>query len=160
MKPAFLLMIAAASLALAGCGGAASSGAASSSSGSASTGPQPAGMQAVQHIIFMAQENRSFDHYFGKLNGYRTALGVPGSIDGLPANASNPNFTNTGQVAAFHLQTMCVEDLSPAWDESHRDFNRQDPSSNVGKMDGFVYSAANFAINTGEHDVQGLRAMG
>ena len=27
----------------------------------------------VNHIIFLAEENRGFDHYFGKLNDYRSA---------------------------------------------------------------------------------------
>src|SRR5437773_4550571 len=32
-----------------------------------------ASLQSINHIIFMAQENRGFDHYFGHLNDYRTA---------------------------------------------------------------------------------------
>ena len=37
--------------------------------------PTPTGsLQSVNHIIFMMQENRSFDSYFGKINDYRASL--------------------------------------------------------------------------------------
>ncbi len=39
----------------------------------ASFGTTVASLQSINHIIFMVQENRGFDHYFGHLNGYRTA---------------------------------------------------------------------------------------
>src|SRR5262249_10822686 len=39
------------------------------------TPPPPNGITAVNHIIFMLQENRSFDSYFGMLNLYRKAKG-------------------------------------------------------------------------------------
>src|ERR1700682_2409357 len=45
---------------------------------------------SINHIIFMAQENRGFDHYFGKLPDYWKANGYPNqTFDGLPPNASN-----------------------------------------------------------------------
>ncbi len=31
----------------------------------------PASLTSIQHVIFMLQENRSFDSYFGMLNPYR-----------------------------------------------------------------------------------------
>ena len=34
----------------------------------------PAGsLQSIDHVIFMLQENHSFDNYFGMLNPYRKA---------------------------------------------------------------------------------------
>jgi phospholipase C len=108
----------------------------------------------------MMQENRSFDHYFGKLNDFRANQGLPSDVDGLPAGASNPSFDGTRIIQAFRMVSACSEDLSPAWNESHRQFNRADPTSDVGAMDGFVYSAANFTRNRGETDVEGIRAMG
>src|SRR5690348_6968791 len=63
-------------LALAGCGGLASNSSSSNSNqnGSSSQGSgQTADFSAIKHVIFLAQENRSFDHYFGKLNDYRSA---------------------------------------------------------------------------------------
>ena len=35
----------------------------------------PADITAVNHVVFMLQENRSFDTYFGQLNPYRRARG-------------------------------------------------------------------------------------
>jgi phospholipase C len=47
--------------------------------------PPPATLNSINHIIFMAQENRGFEHYFGALRGYWAANGYPDqSFDGLP----------------------------------------------------------------------------
>ena len=44
-----------------------------------------ASLKSINHIIFMLQENRSFDHYFGALRAYWAANGYPEqSFDGLP----------------------------------------------------------------------------
>jgi len=114
----------------------------------------------INHIVFMLQENRSFDMYFGKMNQYRASRGLSQDVDGLPSNASNPSADGSSTVQAFHLQTMCTEDLSPFWNESHIAFNREDPTSNTPLLDGFVTAAANFARSVGDHDTAGLRAMG
>src|SRR5690242_12885314 len=55
-------------------------------------GPAPAptpqaDLKSVNHIIFMLQENRSFDHYFGMLNEYRKTQGFPQDVDVTPSNA-------------------------------------------------------------------------
>ena len=68
----------------------------------------------MNHIIVMAQENRSFDHYFGKLAAYRAANGFPtATIDGLPSDASNPSFDGLSTVPAYHLGTVCIECPEP-----------------------------------------------
>ncbi len=120
---------------------------------------------SVNHIIFMLQENRSFDTYMGKLNDYRNSQGLPQDVDGLPANATNPSFDGTTQVAAFKLQTSCTENLSASWNETHAQRNRQDPTSPTATMDGFVYTAAKFARDETAagrpySDLNGVRAMG
>ena len=133
----------------------------------APTTPDP-GIQSVNHIIFMAQENRSFDTYFGQLPAYWAANGYPAQqFDGLPTGASNPSFDGTSTVPAFHLATECIENLSPSWDESHLDWNLHTPSSSTPTMDGFVWNAANFAMNENAGganpqytDTAGIRAMG
>lgn len=43
--------------------------------------PTPTDITALNHIIFMFQENRSFDHYFGHLNTYRVNKGWGGPSD-------------------------------------------------------------------------------
>lgn len=128
------------------------------------------GIQSINHIIFMAQENRSFDSYFGQLPAYWKANGYPQAaqqppFDGLPAKAFNPSFNGASMVGAFHFGTECVQNLSPSWNESHVDWNRSDPTSSTATMDGFVYNAANYALNAPSdeapiYDTAGLRAMG
>src|SRR5882724_2481717 len=36
-----------------------------------------ASLQSINHVIFLAQENRSFDSYFGAMHGYWLGAGVP-----------------------------------------------------------------------------------
>ncbi len=120
----------------------------------------PASLASINHIVVMLQENRSFDNYFGKLNDYRVSQGLSADVDGLPADASNPSFDGTSTVNAFHLLTMCTENSSPSWNESHRDFNRYDPTSTTGLMNGFVYTAANLAQAQNLNDTAGVRVMG
>src|SRR5579864_2343233 len=125
-----------------------------------STGGSTAGIQSVNHIIFMAQENRSFDSYFGQLPAYWAANRYPQTADGMPPNAANPTFDGTGTIPAFHIATECTENLTPSWDESHLDWNLQNPTSSTATMDGFVYNAAKFAMDSGYTDRTGERAMG
>src|SRR5262252_4017888 len=49
-------------------------------------------LQNVNHIIFMMQENRSFDAYFGKINDYRATF--PGGALGRDADDLETDFTN------------------------------------------------------------------
>lgn len=122
---------------------------------------------AVNHIIFMAQENRSLDTYFGQLPQYWAANGFPAQqFDGIPSNASNPAYNGTttpgsASVNAYHFATECIENLSPSWNESHEDWNLQSPTdSGTPLMNGYVYNAAVYAINNSFTDTQGLRTMG
>src|SRR5438034_4969351 len=114
---------------------------------------------AVNHIIFMAQENRSFDTYFGKLNDYRASQGLPQEVDGMPANASNPA-DDGSMIHAFHFNTTCIENTSAAWATSHINFNRFNSESDTPTMDGFVVEAAAAAKFQGSNDTTGIRAMG
>jgi phospholipase C len=142
----------------------------------------PGDISAINHIIFMAEENRSFDSYFGKLNEYRAKLGFPAEVDGLPDNCSStnsdwtqpcgamnkaPNAAGypTTPIYAFHLKTMCIENTSADWIVSHWAFNAEDVSSNTPLMDGFVIGAASATAgapgtNPTIPDKQGIRAMG
>jgi phospholipase C len=149
-----------------------------------------ASLQSINHIIFIAQENRSFDSYFGAMRAYWAQSGIADqSFDGLPqfnppanpaAAPSNPGCNPatsttldchvnpaTGDVGppvtSFHLKTMCLENPSPSWNESHRDWDASDPvAPPPPTLDGFVASAANDArqIVPAMNDVNGLRAMG
>ncbi|MCU1283793.1 MAG: hypothetical protein JWO13_143 [Acidobacteriales bacterium] len=126
------------------------------------------GLASINHIVFMLQENRGFEHYFGSLGQYRAAhgYGAATDIDGLTFDAQgvaqnqNPTVDGTGVISSFHLITQCVENSSPSWEESHIDFNRHDPSSSTALLDGFVAVAGNGAVNNGFHDTAGKRVMG
>lgn len=115
---------------------------------------------SINHIIFMAQENRGFDHYFGMLNQYRAAHGLPQDVDGLPANAANISWDGSTMIPAFHMITMCTENLTPSWLESHHDYNLHAPTSDVFKGDGFAAMAGGFSAHNGGADTLGMRAMG
>ena len=57
---------------------------------------------ALNHIIFMFQENRSFDHYFGHLNTYRKATvgGGPSDVDTIDSSTLTPIPSNPADAAA------------------------------------------------------------
>ena len=143
-------------------------------------------MQSINHIIFMMQENRSLDHYFGAMREYWAANGIPDQpFDGLPQfnNPSQPAATSPGcdpnlsepfppndcqtsvnspAVASFHMLSQCVENPSPSWNESHVDWNMNSPLSGTATMDGWVRTAGHDA-RTGNpifNDINGIRAMG
>jgi len=141
---------------------------------------------AINHIIFMAQENRGFEHYFGELRQYWANNGFPDqSFNGLPQfnpvsgspPLQGPSPTNLGcdpafpppadctvdaispQVTSFHMISMCEENPSPSWNESHVDYNLNDPVSGAATLDGYVYAAAHDARSLGYFDTAGERAM-
>jgi phospholipase C len=88
----------------------------------------------LNHIIFLVQENRSFDNYFGQLAEYRVNHQPP--IQGAMLSDVNdlhvlpPDFTlcnlNNLCFPLYHARTMCTENISPAWDESHYDMHLSD----------------------------------
>ncbi|MGH9514813.1 MAG: alkaline phosphatase family protein [Terriglobales bacterium] len=126
----------------------------------------------INHIIFIAQENRSFDNYFGAMREYWAQNNTPDQeLDGLPqfnppANPAlaptnpgcdpafpDPPTTNTfcqidansPNVQSFHAQSLCVENPSPSWAEAHRSWNVHDPTSPTPLLNGFVDAGANDA---------------
>src|SRR6267143_1112522 len=146
-------------------------------------------VNVLQHIIFMAQENRSLDHYLGALRAYWAANGIHDqSFDGLPqfnptsgiAPLYGPPPTNPGcdpayappsdctidgnspHVASYKLITQCIENPSPSWNESHVDWNLSNSVSSAATLDGFVWTAAHDGRNNQPpyYDTNGVRAMG
>jgi phospholipase C len=89
------------------------------------------GISNLNHIIFMVQENRAFDNYFGVLAQYRVDHQPP--IPGAQLSDVNdlhtlpPNYTiknPAGQsFGPYHQRTECIENLSPSWDETHYDMD-------------------------------------
>lgn len=146
-------------------------------------------VKVLNHIVFMAQENRGLDHYFGALRAYWAENKFSDqSFDGLPqfnpTSGTPPLYalppTNPGcdpaypppndcvidgnspQVASYHLITQCIENPSPSWNESHVDWNLHDPVSTTPTLDGYVYTGAHDARNNNPpfHDTTGIRSIG
>jgi phospholipase C len=64
-------------------------------------------LQSINHIVFMVQENRSFDHYFGALREYWRRNGFPDQeLAGLPQfnNPAGALASNPGCDPAFPFQ--------------------------------------------------------
>lgn len=130
--------------------------------------PAPNDITAINHIVFLYQENRSFDNYFSNLNVYRAAHGLPTDVDVESPTDSNPTFDGTGTISVFKMNTVCAENTSPAWNESHVQINRDyqfKPANQVTgtPMNGFVYTAAKYArdqTNPAYFDTDGKRTMG
>jgi phospholipase C len=146
-------------------------------------------VKVLNHIIFMAQENRSLDEYFGPLRAYWRANKFSDlSFDGLaqfnPTSGNAPLYgpppTNQGcdpaypvpddctvdssspQITSYHLITQCIENPSPSWNESHADWNRANPLSATPTLDGFVWTAGHDSRNMQPnfYDTDGKRVMG
>jgi len=143
-------------------------------------------VQAIDHVIFMLQENHTFDNYFGMLNSYRQANntngqtwnvgddGVTYNVDGIDDILNAPNdcsdAPNSTCYPLFKLTSTCVDDMSSAWLESYGDVSTYDFSSSRSMlMDGFVHNAEGYAVscnvpNSGcsgtFNDTTGERAMG
>jgi len=135
---------------------------------------------SVNHIIFMMQENRTFDHYFGMLNPYRNANGfnvgddgVTYNVDGIDDKLSTIfNLDDEGQsFNLFKLKSTCIDDESSAWLNSYGDVNRYNfDITRPINMDGFVHTAEGYAnycaipankCSGGQFtDLVGQRAMG
>ncbi|MBV8205594.1 MAG: hypothetical protein JO041_02280 [Acidobacteria bacterium] len=128
---------------------------------------------ALKHVFFLAQENRSFDSYFGMLGAYRSSrLQQAGIADSQTVNGFDPNATltnhNTGaKVKPFHEATVCTENLTPAWDESHHDVALTGGDAAWASTSSFnssMFAMNNFLDTTGsvtqQYDPNGTRAMG
>jgi phospholipase C len=109
----------------------------------------------VNHVIFMMQENRTFDSYFGMLNPYRVANGwnvaADGNtynVDGIDDKLTTTLNTDDEGVAfpLFHTVSSCLDDMSSDWIASYGDVSRYDFSTaRKMLMDGFVHTAEDYA---------------
>jgi phospholipase C len=137
--------------------------------------PNTGSLLSINHILIFAQENRSFDHYFGYMRQYWATNGIPDqSFDGLPqfnpitgiaplfgpppaVPGCDPTKSSTTTcvatstdtadlVTSFHAQSVCTEAMSPFWNEAHVDW---DIDNTIGtgpfKGNGWVQAAANDA---------------
>jgi phospholipase C len=138
----------------------------------------PGSVQSIDHVIFLLQENHSFDNYFGMLNPYRSANhwdvgddGVQYLVDGIDDKLNKITNSDDEHTAysLFKLKSTCIDDDSSDWLSSYGDVNRYNfLDTRPIYMDGFVHTAEGFAnscANSGNcagtfTDLTGRRAMG
>lgn len=102
--------------------------------------PAPGGLGAIEHVVILIQENRSFDHYFGTFPGVR-GFDDPRARDGVGlADFAQPGWAPgrdpDGYLLPFHLDTLhstgeCFPGPNNGWISQHSSWDR-------GAMDGFV----------------------
>ena len=118
-----------------------------------------AGLQSVNHVILMLQENHTFDNYFGMLNPYRQSQSTNGqnwnigddgntyNVDGIDdklTTISNVDDEGTS-FSLFQLKSTCIDDDSSDWLASYGSVNRYDFLANRPiLMDGFVHTAEGY----------------
>jgi phospholipase C len=102
------------------------------------TPPKSFDLSQVKHLVFLMQENRSFDHYFGTFPGVRgfsdpTAIKLPtGRSVFQQPDPANPD----GYLEPWHMSTIttgaaAVPSLSHDWRDQHAAWNQ-------GAMDGWL----------------------
>ena len=121
---AMSVVLALAVLGMAGCVGPvrATSSSSSSNGGTRSGSPvvAPPGLKKIDHFVFIIQENRSFDHYFGTYPG----------ADGIPAGTTLQGFLGR-PVASYHDPALKNRGGPHGWDAAAADIDG-------GRMDGFL----------------------
>jgi phospholipase C len=138
-------------------------------------------LKSISHVLFMLQENHTFDNYFGMLNPYRRAngmdIGADGKtydVDGIDdklGSISNEDDQGTSY-SLFKFKTTCVDDMSSDWLASYGDVNRYNfLTTRPIVLDGFVHNAEGYTRSCTEPgsagscagsftDLTGQRAMG
>jgi phospholipase C len=109
-------------------GAAAGKGAVSAAKARKQAGPAPnapAGIDKIQHVIWISQENRSFDSYFGTYPG----------ADGFPQDTCLPVMPGSKRcIKPFHQKVQSLPcDMSHEWPVAHAAYDH-------GRMDGFVWA--------------------
>jgi phospholipase C len=152
---------------------AAATGSGGNSSASATVTLVPAGsLQSIDHVIFMLQENHSFDDYFGMLNPYRenpdgngtcpnNASGVPQcwnigddgntyNVDGIDdklTTIGSPDDAGTSY-SLFKFTSTCIDDDSSDWLASYGDVNRYNFLTTRPILEnGFVHTAEGYDLS-------------
>lgn len=123
----------------------------------AAVAPAGSDIGAIEHIVFLMQENRSFDHYFGSYKGVR---GFDDHRAGSLGSFAQPDPSNTtrpplGVQLPFHLDTTtglgeCTRNIDHSWLTEHQSWRG-------GTMTGFVQTHTTPQL---EGPLNGLLTMG
>jgi phospholipase C len=99
---------------------------------------RPFDLSQVKHLVFLMQENRSFDHYFGTFPGARgfkdpTAIKLPNgrSVFQQPDPANPDGFLEPWHMSTITTGAARVPSLSHDWRDQHASWNQ-------GAMDGWL----------------------
>jgi phospholipase C len=150
----------------------------------------PGSLQSINHVIFMLQENHTFDDYFGMLNPYRKNngfnMGTDGTeydVDGIEDKVNGQSYSavrgstvisnndkSGGAHTLYPLKSTCLDDMSSAWSESFGDVSLGNYlTTRAIKMQGYASNGDGFANSkctggvgpcTGFSDTTGDRTMG
>lgn len=94
--------------------------------------PTCEGLEDIEHVVILIQENRSFDHYFGTLKGVR-GFQDPAALPNVFAQQGYA--PNGGYLNPWHLDSRangaCSNDINHSWGPQHRSWDN-------GAMDNFV----------------------
>ncbi len=90
------------------------------------------GLQKIQHFIFIIQENRSFDSYFGTYPG----------ADGIPKGICLPDPLGGDCVAPYHDTNLINRGGPHGWTDAWGDIDG-------GKMDGFMLRTVSATFKAG-----------
>ena len=122
-----------------------------------SIAPAGSDIGAIEHVVFLMQENRSFDHYFGS---YKAVRGFNDHAVGSPGVFAQPDLANTTREPIdfqlpFRLNSRsgegeCTHDLSHSWLAQHQSWHQ-------GAMDAFVTTHTR---SRNEGPSKGLLTMG
>src|SRR5580692_12259189 len=93
----------------------------------ARTKPAGSDLGAIEHVVFLMQENRSFDHYYGTLGGVRGFDDHPAGSLGNFAQAWPGGRDKT--LLPFHLDSKsgigeCTQDLDHSWPGEHMSWDK------------------------------------
>jgi phospholipase C len=121
----------------------------------ASTAPAGSDLGAVEHIVFLMMENRSYDHYFGAYPAGRGFDDHPaGSLGVFAQNYPGGTALNPpGVLLPFHLASTageeCTDDLTHDWGPQHLCWNNGAMDSFVSVHTSSTYEGANGAMTMG-----------
>ncbi len=100
-----------------------------------------ASLSDIRHVVFLMQENRSFDHYFGTMSGVRgysdpevlvhNIFGTYFSVFEQLGYRPGYGVKSSGYMVPFHLEQVfpteqgeCTNDITHNWGPQHQSWNR------------------------------------
>jgi len=98
--------------------------------GQAGAAPVTGSLHDIEHVIFLIQENRSFDHYFGTLRGVR-GFGDHRGVKAFAQRNAAGGTVDPFQLGTGNAPDFCLPDITHNWGPQHQAYDH-------GRMDEFV----------------------